>query len=93
MLEKVKGALKYIVLPLTVLFGFIYYLLTQISSLKSQLARSKTEKELIQTLGALEEAKANADNAEEKFRDDLGDYERARSEYDASKRDVPNDTR
>jgi len=76
-IQKAKDAVKWIVLPLTLLFGLIWYLLTQISGLKSQLRQAKSEAEVKETLTKLEEAKENADELESDFGRKYDDYKRS----------------
>lgn len=90
MLENLKSIVKYVLLPLTLLFGFIYYLLQRINTLQSQVARAKSEKVLADTLGKLEEAKKDADEKEDQFHRDYDDLGRLRTLE--SKGELPRDT-
>jgi hypothetical protein len=83
MLEKIKTVAKYIVLPLTLLFGLIFYLFQQISSLKSEVKRKEAEKALGDALGKLEDGKKNADLKETEFDNDYSDYKRARDDSES----------
>lgn len=67
MLEKVKQVLKYIVLPLTALFGFIYYLLQDRKKLQNELSAQKANSELGNALSRLDEAKKGAEESEKSY--------------------------
>ncbi len=74
MLDKIKKVLTYIVLPLTVLFAFISYLMSQIGSLKSQVKQKEAEKTIAVTLTKLEEKGKEADRDEANYRDTIAKY-------------------
>lgn len=82
-IENVKSAAALIGgIAAFLLFGWIYYLTQRVDGLKREVARGKAEKELSDVLEKVEEAKYEADEKEKLFRDSLGDYRRARDEYD-----------
>lgn len=62
-LDIVKGILLYILTPVGILLGYVYYLTTKANALRDQLAHSKAEAELakILTKKADKENEANKD--------------------------------
>lgn len=80
--EKIKVVVKYILLPVTLLFGFIFYLLQRVSNLKSEVSRKESEAKLADTLNKVERAKETADEKEQEFNNDYSDYQRVRDEHD-----------
>lgn len=78
-MTKIKQAFYYIFLPLILLFGFIYQLLSTNKQLKESLKRKQAEKELGETLAKLEEASEDADTKETEFDSAYADYQRAKS--------------
>lgn len=80
--EKIKVVVKYVLLPVTLLFGFIFYLLQRVSNLKSEVSRKESEAKLADTLNKVERAKETADEKEQEFNNDYSDYQRVRDEHD-----------
>lgn len=78
MLEKIKGYILWIVLPLTGLFAFIYKLLTDNKCLKDTVARNEVESKLGLIKGEILNAKNKADASE-------ADYDKLRAEYESGK--------
>jgi hypothetical protein len=83
MLEKAKKAFLYIVAPIAFVAGYIYFLLTQNTSLKRKLGQAESEK-------ALERTKAEVKEADEKANRSMSDYINAKREYDAGGPDDDN---
>ena len=74
MIENIKKYLLYAVLPVTLVLGFIYYLLQKINGLQSTVARQKAEGQIAETLTKLNEAKKDADTTEQDYLDALNKY-------------------
>lgn len=64
MLEKLKQYGLYVIAPILVVLGYIYYLLGKLSSLQSQVGQAKAEKQIVNILEKKEEAELNANTAE-----------------------------
>lgn len=77
-MENVKNVLKWIVFPFALLLGGIFYLLSQVGTLKDVIAKKDAEKALGKALDKLEEAKANADSKEADFNRQRDAYRDAR---------------
>lgn len=79
-LESVKKTAIYVLTPLLIVGGYIYYLLTKVNSLKSELDKSKVEKDLVVTLEKKQESEYEAKQSEL-------DYNRVRDLYLEQHRD------
>lgn len=81
MLEKIKalgvsarGILLYLIIPLVSVGGYIYYLLTQLSKLKSEIEVNKAEKQLANTLDKVEETKHESEITENEYNNTFNQY-------------------
>lgn len=72
--DKAKKVVLWVLLPLTAVIGAVVYILSTISSLKQQLARAESEKDLAKVLGQKEEATKEADKLEHNYDDLLKKY-------------------
>lgn len=74
MIENIKKYVIYAVLPISLVLGFIYYLLQKVSGLQSIIYRQKAEGQIAETLTKLNEAKKDADISEQDYLDALNKY-------------------
>jgi hypothetical protein len=82
-IDRIKSAASLIGgIAIFLLFGWVYYLVSRVESLKSKVARTQAEKQMVGTLEKLEEAQYEANEKEKLFRNDLADYRDARKQYD-----------
>lgn len=70
----IKAGLLYVVLPVTALFGYIYWLSRKNQTLADELEMTKSGNELAGKLAKKEEAKNEADRIEKEYRDAVDAY-------------------
>lgn len=70
----IKAGLLYVVLPITALFGYIYWLSRKNQTLADELEMTKSGNELAGKLAKKEEAKNEAERIEKEYRDAVDAY-------------------
>lgn len=81
MIEKIKQYFYYAVLPFSLLFAAIYYLITSKNGLQQELSRAKAEKEFDDVKDRLSEASKDAKQKESDYDRELAAYRAAMDDY------------
>jgi hypothetical protein len=81
MIEKLKQWGVFVLTPIALVAGWIFYLVTRNESLQGQLNREKADKQLANTLSQMDQKKTEADNAEKDFNQADADLARALNEH------------